>query len=104
MLDPIDECLSTQLYRLRKEVQRLDTIVQHVPRFPDEHKFLPYVGNGYIGTVIVEESTIHIKVKVFFLYIHKEFRKVLISDLYVVEWTSAVFASTVSSNRPSFYL
>ena len=64
-VDPIDECLNNHLSRLRKEVQRLDTIVQHVPRFPDEHNFLPYVGNGYIGSVIIEESTIHIKVKVF---------------------------------------
>ena len=67
---PVEDCLNKNLYRLRGEVNELDTSIRHIPLFPDENKFLPYVGNGFLGQAIVEEATVHIKVKVIWVMIY----------------------------------
>ena len=42
----------------------MDTSIMHNPILPNEKQYLPYVGNGYIGLSIFEESTIAIKSQV----------------------------------------
>ncbi|CAL8084500.1 unnamed protein product [Orchesella dallaii] len=57
----LNTCLERNLYKLQGEKENLDSNILHVPPLDDEMAYMPYVGNGYIGTSVSDESVLKIK-------------------------------------------
>jgi len=39
----------------------MDSVLSHIPQLKSKDAYLPYVGNGFIGSAIFEEAKISIK-------------------------------------------
>lgn len=63
--EEINTCLARNLHKLKDETGDLDSNVLHLPSsLKGEKLFLPYVGNGYIGAAIWDDSSFKIKGRV----------------------------------------
>lgn len=65
-VEEINTCLERNVYKLKWETDNMDTSILHVPPLKDEQSFLPYVGNGFIGSAILDDASIRIKGRVHF--------------------------------------
>lgn len=68
-LEPAAECLIRKLSRYSAEVAEIDTNIVHNPPWEEDKQYVPYVGNGYIGVTLYEESLISVKPQVSFFEI-----------------------------------
>ena len=61
--DPLATCLEDKLVRWSAMVAAGNGHLSHRPHVDGDSDFLPYVGNGYIGLGVSEDSDINIKAK-----------------------------------------
>ncbi|XP_036328798.1 uncharacterized protein KIAA2013 homolog [Rhagoletis pomonella] len=59
--DPHVQCMDDRLTPFFLQNYEFDANIRHVPPLPGERNFIPYVGNGYIGTEVAHDASLNIK-------------------------------------------